>query len=213
GAQTVPKNGEESLGYDKQNHVDRSPQGVELLSKYSQAIKEYGASGTCNFCYEYTCFDERLSNNELDTKLRELQEMPERWELFFIYWQSYRNETEQYYRVSRAFVKTLLELRSKRSNMTLEDYKEEWKRCEAVVGNNFIKQQDHVANVFYTFIDRENLSNDDFKNILEEIRASWKEVTIRTKKECISFIEDRSEREEGMRRAAQALRNVDWKGN
>ncbi|KJP84733.1 hypothetical protein AK88_05634 [Plasmodium fragile] len=73
---------------------------------------------------------------------------------------------------------------------TMVKYRKKWQECGRIVGNNFKKQREHVHDVFYSMAAKEKLSRDEFKNILHDIRDSWKEVTTKTEGECIALLEE-----------------------
>ncbi|EUD64176.1 hypothetical protein C922_05443 [Plasmodium inui San Antonio 1] len=209
----VPEPGERSLTYDQIRNLYNDAQGDKLISGGSETIKKYRDLKVCSFCSHYTCLDERLSNNEIDTKLEQVQEMHESWELSFFYWHSYRNGREQYYAVRKYLLEELLGFKRNRDPISLGDYNQRWEECEEIIRNNFIRQHKYIANVYYTLIWRSQMRSDDFRKILQHLNNSWDEVTIDTRDRCISVIEGPPKKERGIIRDAGAVRILEAKEN
>ncbi|GAB65074.1 hypothetical protein PCYB_042780 [Plasmodium cynomolgi strain B] len=188
-AEDEPKNIERSLRYDREEHIDDPDEMEELLFGEFKTLEKYGTHKTSTFYYEMTCFDERLRNHDINTKLEEMNEVPEKWQLLSLYWQSYRNERHKYLAVKKYLLQKFLDLKQKEGSETPQKFNKRWKKCEEIVDNNFTKQHEHINDVFYTFVAKENLSKHEFKEILKDVRNSWKEVTLKTKDECLAHIE------------------------
>ncbi|KJP85809.1 hypothetical protein AK88_04568 [Plasmodium fragile] len=157
----------------------------ELLFGELNKLENYGTHKTTAFYYEMTCLDERLSDSEINKRLEEMEEEPHKSELLPLYWQAYRNEEQKY------LLHKLVNPRTSQPIKTVQKYSTTWKKCAKVVRNNFTKQHEHVNDVFYTMVSKEKLSRDEFQEILNDFRASWKDVTLKTKNECMAILEAR----------------------
>ncbi|KJP85127.1 hypothetical protein AK88_05237 [Plasmodium fragile] len=186
----LPKNSERSLRYDKKDHIDSTDEIDELLFGDFKNLEKYGIDRTSAFSYETSCFDGRLRDSEINEKLQQIEEEPHKWELLSLYWQSYRNERSKYLALKKSLQEKFLEVKNKQSALTFRIYSGVWKKCAKVVRNNFTKQHEHVNDVFYTLIAKEKLSRDEFKEILNDFRASWKQVTTKTAEECMALIKE-----------------------
>ncbi|KJP88361.1 hypothetical protein AK88_01977 [Plasmodium fragile] len=181
-AKEISKGHKSEFRYDKQDHIDDTGKMDELLFGGFHKLQEYETHKTSAFLYEMTCLDERLSDSEINSKLNEMEEVPEKWELLSLYWQSYRNEEQKY------LLQKLVNPRNNQPIETVQKYSTTWKKCAKVVRNNFTKQHEHVNEVFYTLMAKDKLSREDFKRILNDFRASWKQVTLKTANECMAIL-------------------------
>ncbi|KJP90149.1 hypothetical protein AK88_00318 [Plasmodium fragile] len=186
---TVPKS-HDALDNDNKKRKGRKQQKMgkgHTIEKYEGNVAEdrekYGIHRSIEFPYEMTCLDERLSDSEINKKLEQMEEEPHKWELLSLYWQSYRNER------SKHLNQKLLNPRNNQPIKTIQKYSTTWKKCAKVVRDNFTKQHEHVNEVFYTIIEKEKLSTHEFKEILNDFRASWKQVTLKTADECMAILE------------------------
>ncbi|EUD65078.1 hypothetical protein C922_04478 [Plasmodium inui San Antonio 1] len=189
-AQRLPEYSESSVRYNTEEHVDDSDERHELLFQRLRTLKKYTTPRAHTFYYEYIYSRGGLSNYEIDIKLGEMEEVPKKRKLCSLYWQSYRNEQQKYFAVREYLVEKFLELRKEQSHEAVLKYNEKWEKSEEIVGNNFTEQHQHVADVFYTFVGKEKFSRDNFKEILKDMRASWKEVTRKTRDECVALFEE-----------------------
>ncbi|ANQ11046.1 Uncharacterized protein PCOAH_00055310 [Plasmodium coatneyi] len=183
----VPKGNTRWSRYGNEEHIDDEDEMDNLLLGEFKKWENYGTHNTCSLHYEMTCFDERLSDSEINKELKEMEKFPKKHELISLYWQSFLNERSKYINSNRCLSKKLLELKKKQNFETISGYKNKWKKCKQIVGNNFKEQREHVNDIFYTSVVKENLSRDEFKEILKDVRDSWKEVTLKVTQECVAL--------------------------
>ncbi|KJP88876.1 hypothetical protein AK88_01370 [Plasmodium fragile] len=187
---------EEIKYYDKeqQQMEKKQKQAGNTMEKYEDNVTEdsviYGTDRSIAFQYEMSCFDERLTDSEINKILEELEEEHHKWELLSLYWQSYRNERSKYLALKKSLQEKFLELQKKQTIATLEIYNKKWNKCEQIVSNNLTEQNEHVNSVFRTMLAKEKLSKHEFEKILYDFRQSWKEVTTNTADECIALMEE-----------------------
>ncbi|ANQ07980.1 Uncharacterized protein PCOAH_00021230 [Plasmodium coatneyi] len=187
----IPKDNKRSLRYDEEEHIDDEDGMNELLFEEFKKWENYGTHKNGSFCYEMSCcFDERLTDKEINKELKEMDKFPKKCELISLYWQSFLNERSRYINANKRLFKKFLELKKKQNFETISGYKNKWKKCSKIVGNNFKEQREHVNDIFYTSVVKENLSRDEFKEILNDVRDSWKEVTLKVTDECVAILEE-----------------------
>ncbi|KJP86707.1 hypothetical protein AK88_03619 [Plasmodium fragile] len=181
--------------YDKeeQDNEKKRKEATHTIEKYEGKVAEdsenYRIHSSIAFHYEMTCFDERLTDSEINEKLEQIEEEPHKWELLSLYWQSYRNERSKYIALKKSLKKKILELRNKQTVVSLKIYNKKWKKCEEIINNNLTEQNEHVNEVFRTMVAKEKLSTYEFEKILYDFRESWKEMALKTADECIAIIE------------------------
>ncbi|KJP84818.1 hypothetical protein AK88_05553 [Plasmodium fragile] len=81
--------------------------------------------------------------------------------------------------------------KKKKNIATFQIYNKESNKCVRMCCNNFKKPCEHINDVFHTILEKEKLSRDEFKKISNGNRASWKDVTHKTKNECMAILEAR----------------------
>ncbi|ANQ07139.1 Uncharacterized protein PCOAH_00015380 [Plasmodium coatneyi] len=186
----IAKARERSLRRGKEEYIDDEDEMNKLLFGELNKLENYGTHKNSSFCYEMSCFDERLSDYEINKELKEMDKFPKKYELISLYWQSFLNERSKYINANKRLFKKFLELKKKQNFETISGYKNKWKKCSKIVGNNFKEQREHVNDIFYTSVVKENLSRDEFKEILKDVRDSWKEVTLKVTDECTALLEE-----------------------
>ncbi|KJP85810.1 hypothetical protein AK88_04569 [Plasmodium fragile] len=174
-----------SLKYDEKGHRDKRD---EFLSGDSRKLDRNGTDNSIAFHYEMTCFDERLTDYDINEKLEQIEEEPHTCELLSLYWQSHRNEKGKYLSLKKSLKQKLLELQKEQTIATHAILNKQWKQCEQIINNNLTKQHEHVSDVFYTMVAKENWSTHEFEKILYDFRETWKQVTTKAADECIAII-------------------------
>ncbi|KJP85042.1 hypothetical protein AK88_05326 [Plasmodium fragile] len=179
---------------EKQKQDRKMKKAGHTIEKYEGKVTEdrekYGIHRSIEFHYEMSCFDERLKDSEINKRLEEMEEEPHTWELLSLYWQSYRNERSAYFALKKYLKEKFLEFQKEQTIPTPATCINKWEKCEEIASSNFSKQHEHVSEVFYTMVTKEKLSRDEFKEMLNDFRASWKEVIIKTAVECIAQFEE-----------------------
>ncbi|KJP86049.1 hypothetical protein AK88_04306 [Plasmodium fragile] len=174
----------------KYNEQDHTHKRDELLSGDSRPSDRHEDYSSIAFNYEMSCFDERLTDSDIDEKLGQIEEEPHKSELLSLYWQSYRNERHKYGDLKKSLLNTFLQLQKKQNVATIQIYNDKWSECEDIFYNNLTKQNEHVNSVFRTMLAKEKLSTYEFEEILYDIRESWKEMALKTTNECIAFLKE-----------------------
>ncbi|KJP87761.1 hypothetical protein AK88_02517 [Plasmodium fragile] len=193
---TVPKS-HDALDNDNTKRQGRKQQRMgkgHTIEKYDGKVAEdrekYGIHRSIELHYEMSCFDERLTDSEINTTLEQMEQEPHTWELLSLYWQSYRNERNTYFALKRYLKEKFLELQKQQTIATIQIYNKKWNKCEDIINNNLTKQHEHVSEVFYTMVAKEKLSTHEFKKILNDFRETWKELIIKTAVECIAVLQE-----------------------
>ncbi|SBO25519.1 Plasmodium exported protein, unknown function [Plasmodium knowlesi strain H] len=185
----IPKDNTRSSGQDEEEHIYDEEGMNELLFGEFKKWEDSGAHTIPSSHYEVLCFEDRLNDYEINKELNEMEEMPKKCELVSLYWQSFMNEKRKYINANKRLFKKFLELKKKQNFETIAKYNNKWKKCSKIVGTNFKEQREYVNDIFYTHMTKENLSKDEFKEILGHVRDSWKEVTLKVTKECAAILE------------------------
>ncbi|CAA9990955.1 Plasmodium exported protein, unknown function [Plasmodium knowlesi strain H] len=179
-----------SLRYDEEEHIDDEEEMNELLFGEFKKWENYGTHTIPSSHYEVLCFEDRLNDYEINKELNEMEEMPKKCELVSLYWQSFMNEKRKYINANKRLFKKFLELKKKQNFDTMGKCNNKWKKCSKIVGTNFKEQREYVNDVFYSHMTKENLSKDEFKEILGHVRDSWKELTLKVTQECAALLEE-----------------------
>ncbi|OTN64079.1 Uncharacterized protein PKNOH_S140217300 [Plasmodium knowlesi] len=189
-AEHIPKNNTRSLRYDEEEHIYDEEGMHELLLGEFKKWENSGTHTIPSSHYEVLCFEDRLNDYEINKELNEMGKMPKKCELVSLYWQSFMNEKSKYINANKRLFKKFLELKKKQNLETMGKYNNKWKKCSKIVGTNFKEQREYVNDIFYTHMTKENLSKDEFKEILGHVRDSWKEVTLKVTQECVALLEE-----------------------
>lgn len=186
----IRKDNTRSLRYDEEEHIDDEEEMNELLFGEFKKWEDSGAHTIPSSHYEVLCFEDRLNDYEINKELNEMEEMPKKCELVSLYWQSFMNEESKYINASKRLFEKFLELKEKQNFETMGKYNNKWKKCSKIVGTNFKEQREYVNDIFYTHMTKDNLSKDEFKEILGHVRDSWKELNLKVTQECVALLEE-----------------------
>ncbi|CAA9988831.1 Plasmodium exported protein, unknown function [Plasmodium knowlesi strain H] len=186
----ISKNRKKCLRHDEQKHIDEAGELDKLLFGELELLEKYGTHKVSTFHYEMIPMDKLLTDDEINKELNEMEEMPKKCELVALYWKSYVNEIRNYVDTIRYLFEKFLELKKKQNFETLGKCNNKWKKCSKIVSTNFKDQRDYVNHIFYAHMTKENLSRDEFKEILGHLRDSWKELTLKVTQECVALLEE-----------------------
>ncbi|KAI4840511.1 hypothetical protein MKS88_001238 [Plasmodium brasilianum] len=129
-----------------------------------------GAYSTSTYCYEITDFDERLRDSTIKKMIDNLDHVPDKQDMFSIWWQVVRNEKYKYINVQNHLRQIFHDMKNegKIANCVLN---ERWLECQELAEKKFGLLFTEIQNMCYEMIKNDNITLPVFKEYINSLRT------------------------------------------
>ncbi|SBS96576.1 Plasmodium exported protein (PHIST), unknown function [Plasmodium malariae] len=129
-----------------------------------------GAYSTSTYCYEITDFDERLRDSTIKKMIDNLDHVPDKQDMFSIWWQVVRNEKYKYINVQNHLRQIFHDMKNEGeiANCVLN---ERWLECQELAEKKFGLLFTEIQNMCYEMIKNDNITLPVFKEYINSLRT------------------------------------------